>query len=72
MRHSLSITFGTPRFEKTTTAQIKSSNVEEHVNILKIIHLKSILKLLVPFVIKKKPKDSVRMDLHVTITISMI
>ena len=37
-----------------------------------LIFLKSILKLLVPFVIKKNPKDSVRMDLHVTITISMI
>ena len=70
MRHSLSITFGTPRFEKTTTAQIKSSNLEEHLNILKITHLKSISKLLVTFVLKKR--ESVRIDLHVTITNLMI
>ena len=51
-RHS--ITIGTPKFEKTTTAQIKSSNLEEYLNILKITHLKSISKLLVTFVLKKK------------------
>ena len=71
-RHS--ITIGTPRFEKTTTALIKLSNVEGNqknlFNILKIISLKSILKHLVPFVLKKT-KEFIRI-LHITIIISVI
>ena len=43
---------------------------EEHINTVKIISLKSILTLLVSFVLLKA-KESIRIDLHITITISM-